>query len=135
MLFRSGNRPRARRRHGELDEAEVATRLLEQRRRADGGWLLTQIRRAEHAALLFVASLVPGVGERHIAAREAEANAAEAERQRQIEAAAARDNSHGGNPETGSQQAEGESEENQEDPLQNTDELEGHAPALPLVEV
>jgi hypothetical protein len=131
----AGNRPRARRRYGELDEAEVAIRLLEQRRRADGGWLLTQIRRAEHAALLFVASLVPGVGERHIAAREAEANAAEAERQRQIEAAAARDNSHGGNPETGSQQAEGESEENQEDPLQNTDELEGHAPAQPVVEV
>ena len=35
--------------------------------------------------LLFMASLVPGVGERHIAAREAAAN----ERQRQIDAAAA----------------------------------------------
>jgi len=33
--------------------------------------------------------LVPGVGERHIAAREAEANAAEAERQRLIDAAGA----------------------------------------------
>jgi hypothetical protein len=110
---------------GELDPAEVAARLLEERRRADGNWLMAQIRRAEHAALLFLASLVPGVGERHIAAREAEANAAEAERQRAIEAAAAADNSEDanlearsglnstGNPENGSQNAE-----------------EGEAPAL-----
>jgi len=78
-----------RRRPGELDEAEVAARLIEQRRQANGGWLMAQIRRAEHAALLFLASLVPGVGERHIAAREAEANAAEADRQRLVDAAAA----------------------------------------------
>lgn len=68
----------------ELDPAQVAARLLEQRRQ--GNWVMTQVRRAEHAMLLFLASLVPGVGERHIAAREAEANAAE---QRRIEAAVA----------------------------------------------
>lgn len=75
--------------HGQLDESQVAARILEQQRQrqAQPGWLITQIRRAEHAALLFVASLVPGVGERHIAARdnaarEAEAAAAEAERRR-----------------------------------------------------
>ena len=67
---------------GEPDPAQAAARLLEQRRQANGGWLMTQIRRAEHAMLLFLASLVPGVGERHIAAREAETAAAEAERQR-----------------------------------------------------
>jgi len=60
---------------------------------------MTQIRRAEHAMLLFLASLVPGVGERHIAAREAEANAAEAERQRRIDAAAATAAAENPNPE------------------------------------
>lgn len=75
--------------HGQLDESQVAARILElqRQRQAQPGWLITQIRRAEHAALLFVASLIPGVGERHIAARdnaarEAEAAAAEGERRR-----------------------------------------------------
>lgn len=72
-----------RRRPGELDPAETAARLLEQHRQANTGWLITQIRRAEHSLLLFLASLVPGVGERHIRAREAENAAIEAERQRQ----------------------------------------------------
>ena len=70
-------------RNGEPDPAQVAARLLEQRRRQTG-WIMTQIRRAEHSMLLFLASLVPGVGERHIAAREREtAAAAEAQRQRE----------------------------------------------------
>lgn len=82
-----------RQRRGEPDPAQVAAHLLEQHRQRNApGWLMTQIRRAEHAMLLFLASLVPGVGERHIAAREAEANAAEAERQRRIDAAAAAEN-------------------------------------------
>jgi hypothetical protein len=75
---------RRRRRAPEPDPAQLAARIIEQRRQ-NQGWVFTQIRRAEHALLLFLASLVPGVGERHIAAREAEATAAEAERQRQIE--------------------------------------------------
>ncbi|KAM0136479.1 hypothetical protein ACHAO1_004617 [Botrytis cinerea] len=81
--------PPARLPYGQLDESQVAARILEQQRQrqAQPGWLITQIRRAEHAALLFVASLIPGVGERHIAARdnaarEAEAAATEAERRR-----------------------------------------------------
>ncbi|TVY47900.1 hypothetical protein LOCC1_G001577 [Lachnellula occidentalis] len=74
---------------GEPNPAQAAERLVQQRREANGGWVLTQVRRVEHALLLFVASLVPGVGERHIAHREAEANAAEAERQRRIAAAEA----------------------------------------------
>ena len=85
-------------RRGELDPAQVAAHLIEQHRQRNApNWLMTQIRRAEHAMLLFLASLVPGVGERHIAAREAEANAAEAERQRRIDAAAAAESP---NPET-----------------------------------
>lgn len=77
---------RRRRRAPEPDPAEAAARILAGRRQ-NQGWLSLQIRRVEHAALLFLASLVPGVGERHIAAREAEATAAEAERQRQVDAA------------------------------------------------
>jgi hypothetical protein len=83
------------RRRGEPDPAQVAAHLMEQARQRNAGWLMTQIRQAEHAMLLFLASLVPGVGERHIAAREAEANAAEAERQRRIGAATAAENSNG----------------------------------------
>jgi len=81
--------PRQRRRPGELDEAEVAARLIEQHRQANAGWLITQVRRAEHSMLLFLASLVPGVGERHVRARELENAAVEEERQRQIQAAEA----------------------------------------------
>jgi hypothetical protein len=125
--------PRPRRRHGELDEAEVAARLLEQHRQAHAGWWATQVRRVEHAALLFLASLVPGVGERHIAAREAAANAAEAERQRQAEAAAAAENSQAENPEAASEQAEGGHQESQEYPPQNTDGGEGSGATQPVV--
>ena len=38
--------------------------------REQRGWLVEQIRRVERAILIFIASLVPGVGERHIAARQ-----------------------------------------------------------------
>jgi hypothetical protein len=71
------------------DPAQTAARLLEQRRVANANWLWTQIRRAEHAAILFLASLVPGVGERHIAARAAEENVIMEAQRQQIAAAAA----------------------------------------------
>lgn len=80
--------PAPNRRPGELDPAVVAARLVNEHREANVGWLMTQIRRAEHATLLFLASLVPGVGERHIAAREAVEAAAAAEAQRVIDEAA-----------------------------------------------
>jgi hypothetical protein len=75
----------------QLDPAQTAARLLQQRRAANENWIWTQFRRLEHATILFVASLVPGVGERHIAARVAEENLLlEAQRQRrEAEAAAA----------------------------------------------
>ena len=45
--------------------------LVQARERQDGNVVRQSIRRAERAIALFVASLIPGVGERHIAAREA----------------------------------------------------------------
>ena len=69
----------------ELDPQRVAQRLIEQRRQENAGWFMTHLRRAEHGALLFLASLWPGVGERHIAARDAE----EREQRRREEAAEA----------------------------------------------
>lgn len=56
---------------------EAAERLLQERERQDVSFVRQSFRRMERAIALFVASLVPGVGERHIAAREA----AEAARQ------------------------------------------------------
>jgi hypothetical protein len=61
-------------RAGELDPQLVAQRLIEQRQRQNAGWFMSQVRRVEHATLLFLASLWPGVGERHVAAREEEDN-------------------------------------------------------------
>ena len=60
---------------------QAAQRLLR-----DGSIMRQYLRRAERAVALFVASLVPGVGERHIAARDAaEAAIREQERERERE--------------------------------------------------
>lgn len=72
--------PPAGRQQGEPDPAQVAARLVEQHRERNANWLLNQIRRLERAGLLFLASIAPGVAERHIAHLEAEARA---ERDRQ----------------------------------------------------
>lgn len=56
---------------GELDPREVAERLLREQRNGDGDFIRRNLRRVERAVALFLASLVPGVGERHIAARDA----------------------------------------------------------------
>ena len=58
---------------------EAAERLLQERDGQDVSYVRQSFRRIERAVALFVASLVPGVGERHIAAREA------AEAARQVE--------------------------------------------------
>ncbi|KAJ8127001.1 hypothetical protein O1611_g6637 [Lasiodiplodia mahajangana] len=68
------------------DPANTAARLVQQRRQNNANWLLNQARRLERAGILFIASLAPGLAERHIAQVEAEARA---ERQRQEEAEAA----------------------------------------------
>ncbi|KAJ2974302.1 hypothetical protein NUW58_g8698 [Xylaria curta] len=68
------------------DPADAAARLVQQRHQNNANWLLDQARRLERASILFIASLAPGLAERHIAQVEAEARA---ERQRQEEAEAA----------------------------------------------
>ena len=64
----------------ELTPQQAAERLLQERERQDVDFMRQTLRRIERAVALFVASLVPGVGERHIAVREA----AEAARQAEI---------------------------------------------------
>ncbi|CAN8095172.1 unnamed protein product [Discula destructiva] len=76
----------ARRQQGEPDPADAAARLIERRRVENGNWLLDQVRRLERAGLLFLASIAPGVAERHIANMEA-AERAERERQEAAERA------------------------------------------------
>ena len=60
---------------------QTAERLLREHDRGDGSVIRQNLRRLERALALFVASLVPGVGERHIAARDA-AEAARREEER-----------------------------------------------------
>lgn len=75
--------PRA---HGVPTPRQASERLLREREQRDGTIMRQYLRRAERAIALFVASLVPGVGERHIAARDAvEAAIREQERERERE--------------------------------------------------
>ncbi|PNP51490.1 hypothetical protein THARTR1_07930 [Trichoderma harzianum] len=73
--------------NGSPNPAQMAARLVAERRGQES-WLAGQLRRLERAGLLFLASIAPGVAERHIANLEAEARAQEA-RRREAEAAAA----------------------------------------------
>ncbi|KAG6023312.1 hypothetical protein E4U19_004454 [Claviceps sp. Clav32 group G5] len=68
----------------ELEPAQMAARLVAEHDRQN--WLGVQLRRLERAGLLFIASIAPGIAERHIATLEA---AAQAEETRRREAAAA----------------------------------------------
>lgn len=54
-----------------LTPQQAADRMLQERQNRVESLTRQYIRRAERAIALFIASLVPGVGERHIAAREA----------------------------------------------------------------
>ncbi|KZF24134.1 hypothetical protein L228DRAFT_259393 [Xylona heveae TC161] len=71
----------------EPDPREAAARLLRARQQHDRGRIMGQIRRVERALVLFLGSLIPGVGERQVAAREeavaAVRRAEERERERQ----------------------------------------------------
>lgn len=86
--------PPAGRQQQQPDPAQAAARLVEQHRERNANWVMDQIRRLERAGLLFLASIAPGVAERHIAHLEAEARAererqetAERERQEAVERA------------------------------------------------
>lgn len=67
--------------------AQMADRLLNERQ-AREGWFTGQFRRIERASLLFLASIAPGVAERHIAHLEAEAARARREAEEAARAAA-----------------------------------------------
>ncbi|PHH79811.1 hypothetical protein CDD82_2167 [Ophiocordyceps australis] len=64
---------------------QIAARLVVQHQ-ARPSWLASQVRRIERAGLLFLASLAPGVAERHIANLEAELQAEENRSRRDAEA-------------------------------------------------
>jgi len=69
--------------------AETAARLVARRQQHNANWVMDQIRRVERAGLLFLASIAPGVAERHIAHLEAQEREAAQERaRREAEAAA-----------------------------------------------
>lgn len=67
------------------DPAETAARLVVNRRNANANWLMGIMRQVERAGLLFLASIAPGIAERHIENLEAEAERT----RREAEAAAA----------------------------------------------
>jgi len=75
----NANAPDAQPANREPIPQEAAQRLLQEREGRDVSFLRQSIRQVERAIALFVASLVPGVGERHIAAREAAETARQAE--------------------------------------------------------
>lgn len=85
--------PRAQRGNDNMPTPQqAAERLLRERESRDGSIVRQNLRRLERAVALFVASLVPGVGERHIAARDAaEAARREEERVRREEEERVRD--------------------------------------------
>lgn len=60
---------------GGPDPAQAAARLMAQRQQQNANWFVDQVRRLERAGLLFLASIAPGVAERHIAALEAQEQA------------------------------------------------------------
>lgn len=72
---------------GEPSPQEAAARLLQQRNQQNIGTLRELFRSVERAIALFVGSLVPGFGERHIAARDAAEAVRQAEAREREEAA------------------------------------------------
>ena len=68
------------------DPQQLADRMIRERQERDTNVILSTIRRAERSIVLLIASLVPGVGERHIAARDAAEAAARQEREREEQA-------------------------------------------------
>jgi hypothetical protein len=68
-----GGAPGGQRPNRQPNPADTAARLVAQRRQVNANWFISQARRIERAGLLFLASIAPGVAERHIAHLEAEA--------------------------------------------------------------
>ncbi|KAI6246468.1 hypothetical protein HI914_05478 [Erysiphe necator] len=83
----------------ENDNLGISGRAANQRAQSSNGLFITRMRRLEQSLILFVVSLVPGVSERHIAHREAQANR-EIERQQQLMQIAAEQASRASNEAT-----------------------------------
>lgn len=108
--------------------AAMAARLVADHH-GPASWLTTQVRRVERASLLFLASIAPGVAERHIANLEAqeradrlrrEAEAAEAARQAELATEnnentenPSNDNQNDGDVEVGNNENEGQNTQTQ----------------------
>lgn len=110
--------------------AQMADRLLNERR-ARGGWFTGQFRRVERASLLFLASIAPGVAERHIAHLEAEAARARREAEEATARAAAEaesqnnpDAAEGGEPASGASDSRSPDTETRGQPEQEENQIE-----------
>lgn len=99
----------------ELNPADTAARLVQQRRNANANWLMDQARRLERAGILFLASIAPGVAERHIAQVEAEARAERRRREAEAAAATAAAEQNEGPQDSETQQQNTENNEEQSD--------------------
>ena len=82
-----GDAENTRSRNREPTPQEAAARLLQERERQNRGAVREYLRSIERAVALFVGSLVPGFGERHIAARDAAEAVRQAEAREREEAA------------------------------------------------
>lgn len=121
-------------RNGEPTPQETAARLLQERARRNFGTLREQFRSVERAVALFVGSLVPGFGERHIAARDAAEAVRQAEVREQEEAARREEEAAAGGE--GPSIAEPEGSAGVGDPPGHQERAAAQAPAqAPLVEI
>ena len=127
----------------EITPQEAAQRLLQQHNERHRSWWVETGRRIERSIALFLASLVPGVGERHIRARnEAEAAAREAaereerERQEQQEARLQNEAQAGGaGGETSTTATQEATADNTGDEAHANNARDNTAPQPPLVQV
>ncbi|KAJ3537087.1 hypothetical protein NM208_g6460 [Fusarium decemcellulare] len=85
----------------------MARRLVAQHQGPES-WILSQVRRLERAGLLFLASIAPGVAERHIANLEAAARAERERREAEAAAAAAAEENNQDNEGQGENRGDGE---------------------------
>ena len=110
---------------------DAAARLLQEREQRDTGVVREQIRRIERAVALFVGSLVPGFGERHIAARDAAEAIRQAETRQREETARRQE-------EERNAQASGEGSSGERSDAEGQPNLEQEQPQAaqpPLVEI
>jgi hypothetical protein len=95
---------------GEPDPAATAARLAQEHRQRHFDMLREAFGRAERAVGLFIASLIPGVGERHVRAREEARREVERERERMERLAAEEEEARKGRNRDGDREGKGDKE-------------------------